>query len=115
MLCLLCGGNSSSLSQVPTANPVKLQFFVCLVLPSLWQHYRITEPSLVPRFPCLQLLVLVGGEMKRAQICFLCGLEVKLVLNCFGVNKQSFTGKPESDVQVNQNLQILQAALHVRM
>ena len=29
-------------------------------------------------------------------ICFLCGLEVKLALNCFGVNKQLFIGKPES-------------------
>ena len=30
-------------------------------------------------------VVLVGRDVKRAQICFLCGLEVKLVLNCFGV------------------------------
>lgn len=60
---------------------------------------NITEDSHVSSFLCLQLLVLVGGEVKRAQIYFLCGLEVKLVLKCFA--------SINNCVQVNQNLQIL--------
>lgn len=50
-------------------------------------------------FLASQLLVLVGGEVKRAQIYFLCGLEMKLVLKCFA--------SINNCILVNQNLQIL--------
>ena len=61
----------------------------------------LTEDGHVSSSPCLLLLVLVGGEV-NVQIYFMCGLEVKLVLKCFCINKQLYTGKPESVVQVNR-------------